>query len=347
MNPEPKNQAPALSVVIPVYNGALVLEQCLSALRRSTFTAYECVVVDDGSNDESGEVALRHGARLLRLQHKRGPAHARNRGAEVATASVILFLDADVCVHANTVEKVVRYFESHPEVDALFGSYDDRPTDQGFVSRYKNLFHHYIHQSAKHQASTFWAGCGAVRRNVFLGLGGFDETYRRPSIEDIELGFRLRSRGKTIHLVKDIQATHLKRWTFRNLLRTDVFDRAIPWTLLMLRDKTVPVDLNLRFSHQLSVVILYGILLIAASAPVWGTTFTWAGLSTMTSVVGMACGILVLLNGNLYLFFAQKQSWQFAIRALPIHWLYYLYSGAAVAVAITLHLWNERISPYR
>jgi GT2 family glycosyltransferase len=336
-----------LSVVIPVHNGAEVLRKCLDALRRSTFTDYECIVVDDGSIDDTRNVAMQYGHRVLSLQGKHGPAYARNRGVEIATGSVVLFLDADVCVHPDTLEKVVRYFDSHPSVDAIFGSYDDQPADQGFVSQYKNLFHHYIHQNAKPQASTFWAGCGAIKREVFLQHGGFDEAYRRPSIEDIELGFRLRSRGRTIHLTKEIQVTHLKRWTLWGLVRTDILDRAIPWTLLMLRDKTVPVDLNLRVSHQLSVVVLYGLLLIAAGLPVWGVLFPVLGVRPVGTLLVLLCLVLILLNYKLYVFLARKRDWTFATRALPIHWLYYLYSGGAVAVALAMHLLNGRLSPYK
>ncbi len=331
-----------LSVVIPVHNGGGFLHKCLTALRRSTLTDYECIVVDDGSTDDTHPIATQHGARVHSLQEKHGPAYARNRGVEIATGSIILFIDADVCVHPDTLEKVVRYFDTHPLVDAIMGSYDDRPQDQGFLSQYKNLFHHYIHQNSRWQASTFWAGCGAIRRSVFIEHRGFDETYSRPAIEDIELGVRLRSEGRNIHLTKDIQVTHLKRWTFVGLLRTDIFDRAIPWALLMLKEKTVSVDLNLRFSHQLSVVLLYGVLLMTGTMLIQGSSFSWLSLPATGSGVGLLCSMLILLNRKLYLFFVQKRSWHFAIRALPIHWLYYLYSGAAVAIALSLHLWNNR-----
>lgn len=337
----------ALSVVIPVHNGAAVLHQCLIALWQSTLLPYECIVVDDGSTDESKHIVAKYGARILSLQGTHGPAYARNRGVEIATGSLVLFLDADVCVHADTLEKVVRYFNSHPSVDAIFGSYDDRPADRGFVSQYKNLFHHYIHQTAKCQASTFWAGCGAIKREVFLEHGGFDEVYRRPCIEDIELGFRLRTSGRTIHLTKEIQVTHLKRWTLWALVRTDILDRAIPWTLLMLRDKTVPVDLNLRASHQLSVVILYGLLLLAVGLPVWELLLPGLDLRPVGTVLALLCLVLILLNYKLYVFLARKRDWRFATRALPIHWLYYLYSGGAVAAALALHLLNGRLSLHK
>ncbi len=340
-------EAVSLSVVIPVYNGGSDFEKCLAAVRRSTFTDYELIVVDDGSTDDSRQVAAEYGARVLSLQGgKNGPGFARNRGVEIATGSLILFLDADVCVHMDTLEKVVQHFDSHPSVDALIGSYDDRPADQGFLSQYKNLFHHYIHQNAKRQASTFWGGCGAIKKAVFLEHRGFDETYGRPSIEDIELGFRLRSRGRTIHLTKEIQVTHLKRWTFWGLLRTDFFDRAIPWALLMLRDKTIAADLNLRVSHQVSVVILYGLLLISGVTVFLGSHFSWLDPRATGTTAAVLCGMVILLNRHLYLFFARTRSWQFAIRALPMHWFYYLYSGAAVAIALTLHMWNGRASLY-
>lgn len=334
--------SPSISVVIPVHNGGSVFEKCLAAVRRSTFGDYELIVVDDGSTDDSAHVAARHGARILSLQVKHGPACARNRGVEIAGGEIVLFVDADVAVHADTLEKVVRYFEAHPSVDAIIGSYDDRPEDQDFLSQYKNLFHHYIHQHARSQASTFWAGCGAIRRSVFLEHGGFDETYRRPSIEDIELGFRLRARGATIHLVKDIQVTHLKRWTFMGLLRTDFFDRAIPWSLLMLRDRCFPPDLNVRASHQLSVILLYAMLAVSTLATLRVVPPAWLDPALAGALIGVFGIALIVLNGKLYIFFARKRNWPFALRALPMHWLYYLYCGAAVTVALTLHLWNGR-----
>src|SRR5947207_1321887 len=81
---------------------------------------------------------------------------------------------------------------------ALIGSYDESPLSAGFVSQYRNLLHCYTHQNGRREASTFWAGCGAMRRDRFVHHAGFDERYRYPSIEDIELGVRLRQAGERI-----------------------------------------------------------------------------------------------------------------------------------------------------
>jgi GT2 family glycosyltransferase len=135
----------------------------------------------------------------------------------------------------------------------VFGSYDDQPRDKGLVSQYRNLLHHYVHQTANCDASTFWAGCGAVRRSVFTEVGGFHENFRPIcSIDDIELGYRLRRAGHRILLDKDLQGTHLKRWTLWSVISTDITHRAIPWARLVIESKNAPNDLNLKITPTLS-----------------------------------------------------------------------------------------------
>jgi GT2 family glycosyltransferase len=257
-------------VVIPVYNSASLLERCLEALSCSVYSGFECIVVDDGSGDESADVAGRHGAAVLRLDNNRGPSHARNRGAERATGEILLFIDADVCVHPETVGAVVEALNRYPEAAALIGSYDLCPADPSFLSQYKNLFHHFVHQHGNTEANTFWTGCGAVRRDVFLALGGLHEGYSAPSIEDIEFGYRLRRAGYRIRLEKGIQITHLKRWTFRDLVRTDVFRRGVPWIALMLRDRYALRDLNFSLRSRASTALAYGFVLAVAGLAVFG-----------------------------------------------------------------------------
>lgn len=328
-----------LSVIIPVYNGEAVLDRCLEHLQQSTFRDYECIVVDDASTDQSRAVAARYGASVLALEHNGGPARARNRGAEQARGELLLFLDADVCVHPQTLAQVDAYFRAHPVADAVIGSYDDAPTDPGFMSQYKNLFHHYVHHASRTEAWTFWAGCGAIRRGIFLAAGGFDESYTRPCIEDIDLGFRLRARGRRIDLDPAIQITHLKRWTLYGLLRSDLFDRGIPWFRLMLSDRTMPSDLNVRARHRCSVVLVFAVVLLCVAL-----SMKQSPLSLL--LLAAAAGLLVYLNLDLYRFFARKRGLRFAVQAIPLHWLYYGYCGVAVGAGLSLHLW-DKLRPQR
>jgi GT2 family glycosyltransferase len=321
-------RGPALSVVVPVRNDPQRLGVCLEALRHSTLRDHEVIVVDDASTDMSAAVAETMGARVVRLAEQSGPGAARNRGAALALGPVVLFVDADVAVHPDTLARTAAVLDSDPSLDAVFGSYDTRPAARGLVSQYKNLFHHYVHQRGRREAGTFWAGCGAIRREVFLSAGGFADAYRRPSIEDIELGVRLRRAGRRIALCPEIQATHLKAWTARSLLVSDLRDRAIPWTRLVLQEGRLPDDLNLRAGARASAALAWvaiASMLLAARATLW-----------MVPAAAALLGIAAL-NRDLYAFFARERGRGFLVAAAALHLLYLLYSTVGFAAGVVLH----------
>ena len=252
-----------ISVVIPSYNGGTQLEACLNAIERLTTPPSQVIVVDDGSTDDSIQKAGARGFQILATTGRQGPATARNLGARAATGDIVFFLDADVCVHPDATERLAAAF-ADPAIDAVIGSYDDDPSSRDFLSQYKNLMHCFVHQNAQAEASTFWSGCGAVRRDLFLAMSGFDDSYKRPAIEDIELGYRLCKAGRRILLDRDLRVKHLKKWTFWGLLKTDVLDRGIPWTELILRDQKMPNDLNVQISQRVSIGLVYLMLAYAA-----------------------------------------------------------------------------------
>jgi len=270
--------------------------------------------VDDSSTDGSAQVAAEFGATVLHTGGRRGPAYARNLGAKSAGGDILFFVDSDVCVQPETVSRVTWKFSERPDLDAVIGSYDDSPASSDFISQYKNLMHAFFHQNAREEACTFWSGCGAVRRSVFLEFGGFDVSYHRPAIEDIELGYRMKGAGKFILLDRQLQVKHLKRWTFWNLLVTDVANRGIPWTELILRDRRMPNDLNVRLGERISVALVFllfffalegavryggffllpvGSLLLFVLARYWAESATHPGGIVPTSIMGALAGVFV------------------------------------------------------
>ena len=328
----PRQPVP-LSVVIPVRNDPRNLERCLEALATSHHSEYEVIVVDDASTDSTPEVARRFGVRLVRLGDGRGPAVARNHGAEVARHQHLFFVDADVAVKPETLGLVAARFVESPDVDAFFGSYDSAPGAPNLVSQYRNLLHHYVHQIGNEEASTFWSGCGAIRRSVFLEVGGFDTGYGGASIEDIELGARLRQAGHQIALVKSIQVKHLKKWTLLSMIDCDIRKRGVPWTRLILRQGTIPNDLNLRHGQRLSVALAGALPITVAMAllddprrPLW-------------LVVAVSCfAVLVLFNLPFYRLVASNKGPLFAAFVIPLHVLYFLCSGIAFGIGLLQHV---------
>jgi glycosyltransferase involved in cell wall biosynthesis len=315
--------AAAISVIVPVYNSAGYLRKCLEHLRLSSFTDYECIVVDDGSTDASAEVARQFGATVLSTDRRRGPAYARNLGAKSARGEILFFIDADVCVSGNTLDRVKFNFEQDLDLSAVMGSYDDEPESQDFLSLYKNLMHCYVHHNSRREACTFWSGCGAIRRSAFFEASGFDESYDRPAIEDIELGYRLSSAGKKLALDTSILVRHLKRWSFFGLVKTDILDRGIPWTELILRDRHLPNDLNLQLSQRVSVALVFLLIGVAGTAALYeGIPFVLALLtllflflaqfgveSTWKTQPKAVIGTLVLVSSIVYLAFENHSLW--------------------------------------
>src|SRR5215831_2536071 len=256
-----------ISVIIPVYNGGPNFRKCLVSVKALLPSPIEVIVVGDGDTDGSSQLAQEFGVTVLRFSSPGGPARARNFGASRAKGEIVFFVDADVTLPSDAIGRVAKVFQREPDLAALFGSYDDSPGETNFLSQYRNLLHHYVHQNGREDASTFWAACGAIRREVFLAMGGFDETYVKPSIEDIELGYRLKRAGYSIRLCKSLQVKHWKRWELGSMLKADFFQRALPWTDLILRHRHCINDLNTGMSGRASVLLTFGLLCLLAVSP--------------------------------------------------------------------------------
>lgn len=327
---------PLLSVIVPVYNGTKVLPRALAALAASDLTreCWELILVDDASTDDSAALAAQWADVIVRLPGRpHGPAYARNRGAEAARGAVLVFVDADVCVHADTLRRFASTFADHPELASVFGSYDDRPPGQGLPSRYRNLLHHYHHQLNPGPAETFWAGCGAIRADAFHAVGTFDEwRYPRPSIEDIELGHRLHAAEFAIQLDPAIQCTHLKRWGLYGMLRTDLLDRGVPWMRLMLTEGSFSKRKSLNLKPREKVfTALAGLSVLCLLAAILRLDARWlipGGLLLLPVGLG---------NLALYRFLAKQGGVLFALGCFHLHILYYLLNGAAVSLGVFLH----------
>jgi len=311
-----------ISVIMPVYNGQEFIVKSLPPLIEMQIRGElrEVIVVDDGSTDNSCKIAEELGARVISSGGRLGPGAARNLAAGEATGDIVWFVDADVVVHSTAAEYLRQGF-SDKEIVAIFGSYDDCPQAQNFLSQYKNLVHHFYHHRGRREATTFWSGCGAVRKAPFLSAEGFDvDRYTRPSIEDIELGYRLRAAGGRIMLMHELEATHLKEWRFVNLIHTEVFCRAIPWSRLILEQPEMAGDLNVTPAERLRA-ILAGLFFLTMTLSLVGYIPCWWGVAIFP--------VAVAANRRLFSLFYRKKGFNFAVAGLLYHQLYYLYSGLA------------------
>ena len=290
------------------------------------------LVVFDGVPPKAPAWLEQSRAHLLATGHNSGPAVARNLAGASATGDILMFVDADVELHHDALERIRRHFERDPQLDAVFGSYDDRPAAPGLASQFRNLLHHHTHTSHPGPARTFWAGCGAIRRSRFLALGGFDGHYERPSIEDIELGMRLAAAGGKLLLDPTILCTHHKRWSLRSMVVTDIRQRALPWSRLMRRRTHGPVGLNLTPAARLSGLLTLVLVACLVALPWAAAPAGWVALGCLLALLG--------LNRHFYAICLRVRGPGFLLAAIPLHLLYFFYSSLTYALVAMEHCWR-------
>lgn len=292
-----------VTAVIPATDDPPTLARCLAAIHAAEDSPDEVLVVDSP-----------RGA---------GPAACRNAGALRADNPIVVFVDADVLVHADAFTRIRAAFATDPRLVALFGAYDDQSVAPGAVSAFRNLLHHHIHQTAAGPATTFCSALGAIRRDELLASGGFDERrYPRASIEDIELGLRLSERGARIVLDPRIAGTHLKVWTLRSMLVTDLLHRGIPWVSLLARKGTDSRALNLGLSHRLSA----GCSALAIIGLV--------ARRRVAAVLGV--GGLLSLNRSFYRLLLMRRGVRGALLGVVLHILHQLVALVSVPAGIVV-----------
>ena len=298
-----------LSVVVPATDSPATIDRCRRAIESAHDAPEELFVVETAPDV--------------------GPAHARNAGALEATGDLLVFVDADVAVHPDAFDRIRAAFAADPGLTALFGSYDDAPSAPGVVSVFRNLLHHHVHQTHEVPAQTFWAGLGAIRRDVFDRLGGFDTvTPHRRAVEDIELGMRLVEAGGRIALDAELRCTHMKPWTLTSMLRADLVNRGVPWVGLLVATRRVPASLNLRWRHRLSAACwVAAVASLLARRPVPGV---------------LALASTGWLNRSFYRLLRGRYGERHAVLGFVLHGVHHLTAVASVPVGIVVHLRERR-----
>ncbi|MEW6746670.1 MAG: glycosyltransferase family A protein [Planctomycetota bacterium] len=303
-----------LSVIVPARDAAATLPRCLEAVAAILAAGDELVVVDDGSKDSTAVVAQRYGARVVSRTRPAGPAAARNLGAGEASGDVLLFVDADVVIPPGSRERIEAAL-SAPDLAAAVGILGEATETRDFASRYENHYMHWAYRSGPDFVPIFYTSAGAIRAAVFRALGGFDEGYRHPSVEDMDLGVRLALAGSTPRVLMDLQVLHLKTFGLLGLLRVNR------------RKATATLRLRWRHRHRQppgSVAsggrFVAGIPFTVAAGGLLGASLSGApGFETAGLWGSLACFALALLLRWPFLrYLADREGVGFALAALPL-----------------------------
>lgn len=323
------NSQQRLAVVIPAYNAGTTLEDCLSGIAASDRKPDEIILYNDGSTDNTVDIANRYGVKVITNDGApKGPAAGRNICAENTDAELLVFIDADVQVHQNSIGDLETALLSAPDIAAAFGSYDDAPRSRRMAALYANLRHHFYHQHSEREASTFWSGFGAIKRDIFLAQEGYDTRFVQPSIEDVEFGVRLRNAGYRILLTPEAQAKHCKDWGLVQLWRTDILMRALPWSKLIVSGETAGADLNASARERITVIFAH-LLLLSGLLSIFAPVLLWVFLAS--------AAVYTALNLRFYKLLARCGGVRLLLSGIMLHWLYHMYACSVFVFVFLTH----------
>jgi GT2 family glycosyltransferase len=316
----------AVSVIVPAYNAEATITECLAALRAAMQADDELIVFDDGSTDSTPAIAEVAGARIVTNPGPpKGPAHGRNAAAASATKAFLMFVDADVIIGPEAIDRLVEAVRKTGAV-AAFGSYDDHPRSKRLPALYANLRHHFVHQAGSLEATTFWSGIGLMKADVFRRFGGYDEIlFAHPSIEDVELGMRLINAGERIRLVPEAQGTHWKDWTLWRVWHTDVVRRALPWCRLIADGQLAEADLNLARKERVLAVLALGVPATLLGGIFIHLLWIASGVQLALYVIGIMPFVRVL---------AKRMNPLQLVAAIAMHLCYHVYASCTYAAVM-------------
>jgi GT2 family glycosyltransferase len=293
-----RGAAPAISVVMPVYNAEQLLGECLTALNASRGVDYEILVVDDSSTDRSRAIAEANGCRVIASGGRLGPAGARNRGVEQARGEIVFFVDSDVIVRPDTLQRLADAF-ADTSVDGVIAVQAPAMRFRNLCSRYKNLWMHYTYvRRAGEDVPLFYTTAAAIRRRVFLDAGGFDLNYTNPNVEDTDFGQKLARLGYRVRVLADLEVEHVKGYDLASLLRVD-FLRSMSLARLKLRKRedTVGNDTSVPNGYILSVPLaLAGVPALTIGLAAGVPAAYAAGGAALAVVLGLNAPFLRLLR---------------------------------------------------
>lgn len=208
-----------VTIIIPTYNRSEALIETLEALARVDYpaNAWEAIVVDDGSTDDTATAVVKwirqSGVSVRFLQQKNaGPAAARNRGAAEARGAALIFIDNDIVVPPSFIQAHLRALKSHPGCWILGRVLQPQELSQTPFGRYRDTFHESFHRTYASNVPSETNGMTGQNVSMptddFHRLGGFDEGFTIASSEDWELGLRARQTGIRVLYHPDIVVLH-------------------------------------------------------------------------------------------------------------------------------------------
>lgn len=261
-----------------MYNSQETIGKCLDSIYNSDYprNKYEVIVVDDGSTDNSANLAGTYPCKLIKLNKNGGPAAARNLGTKKSKGNILVFVDSDVAIGKKFLRSTIDCFN---EGVASLTAMNLKKTSSNFTTNFSNLLDHFTFLKSPQYVILPCTSYFAIKTEVFREIGMFNEKYKKPYVEDLELGLRLVKKGYKIYLNKQLKFEHMKKHIFLGFLKNR-FLRSFYRIKCLLKEKNIKTT----SSHYPSNILLLFLLLF----------FTGLG-SLLNKAFFLLCFVLIIL----------------------------------------------------
>lgn len=302
---------PHMSVVIPTYNSADDIRQCLEAVRASSYKDYELIVVDDGSRDESVSIAERYADKVLRHKENRGVSLARQTGSDNSAGEIIVNIADDIIISPDTLHKIDSFFSENPDTAAVVGILSKESPAGGFFGRYKNLYMNYIFSRLAREITFIYGSIHARRRSVHFPY----EKMVHPYTEDTEMGQYLVSIGRKIAFMPELEVIHLKKYSLFSFIRND-FRVPYNWADIFLKNKGWRQfgKKSSGFAHSPKWQLASVALAPLVTASVFAALFFGASFTIAPALFAL----WLMLNGRFLLFLFREAGAAFGICGIAV-----------------------------
>lgn len=318
-----------ISAVVPVHNSAGTIRLCLQGIIEQSVPFDEIILVDDGSTDDAcSSLEGIMNITVIKLPSKMGPAFARNAGARHASGEIIFFVDSDVRLPANAVHEVRMIFSKWENLVCVCGIYSKsvfRKND--FISQYRALTQHFWKKSECGNTARFACSVGAIKRDVFSEMGGFDERFLGPDVEDYEFGHRLTARGYSILQTDSIVADHNDEKSLFQLAKA-VFSRAYSYAGLFMKRRKIDTGYLGRRRVLVFPVALFSIVLLSASFFENRLFLFWV----------LSFAVFIILDLDLYRLFLKEKGIIFLCAGTILHFFFILVMGSGFLTGLIVQL---------
>jgi glycosyltransferase involved in cell wall biosynthesis len=217
------------SIIIPAFNAEKTLKPCLDHIRKSTFRDYEIIVVDDGSIDETVRLAESLADHVVVHTKNQGIMQARSSGSKIAKFNFLVFIDQDILVQPDSLQKIHTFLQKNPTVDAFTGLLSKKHPNADFFSQYKNLYMNYIFKKLPDEITFVYGSIFGLKKEL---MGVYDTTLK--IVQDTAIGQSLANQGKKVVFMRNLKVIHMKKHTFFSWIKND-FLVPYEWAHIFLR----------------------------------------------------------------------------------------------------------------